>query len=198
MWPQCDGSICSMSLETLPPSRQCPCRPLRVVVEVVVLDVFDWGIAVVAHGRNGYPSFQCEVNPDVTERVPNQGFVWWNLHFALVDQVLFWPGRQSCFYQHLKKSISPNSVAEFFPGCQIAEEQIGFGLWFSDFPETFNVWCDRCAQFVPTPSFGVFCWNIKDAPDFSVFSTQCLVLADNMGPPYLSQWTDPVPFRTSP
>jgi hypothetical protein len=28
-------------LETLPPSRQCPSRPLRVVVEVVVLDVFD-------------------------------------------------------------------------------------------------------------------------------------------------------------
>ena len=62
------------SLETLPARRQCSSRSFCVVVEVVLLDIFDGGVTVVADGRDRNPSLQCESYPGVTERVPGQEF----------------------------------------------------------------------------------------------------------------------------
>ena len=60
------------SSETLPARCECTGSSFRVVVEVVILNVFDSCIAVVADSRYGYSSFKCEGDPGMTERVPGQ------------------------------------------------------------------------------------------------------------------------------
>ena len=57
----------SRSFELSSTSRECISRSLCVVVEVVLLDVLDARIAVVADGRDRNSSFQCKGDPGVSE-----------------------------------------------------------------------------------------------------------------------------------
>ena len=61
----------SCSLELSPTSRECISRSLCVVVKVVLLDVLDARIAVVAYGCNR-TLFQCKSDPGVPQGIPSQ------------------------------------------------------------------------------------------------------------------------------
>ena len=58
----------------LPSSGKRLSRFLGVVVKVVLLDVLDRRITVVADGRDRNATFQSKGDPGVAERIPGQGF----------------------------------------------------------------------------------------------------------------------------
>ena len=65
---------------------------MYVVVEVVLLDVLNRGIAVVADGGDGNATFQGKGDPGVAERIPGQGFAALDIDLPAVVAVVVGPG----------------------------------------------------------------------------------------------------------
>jgi hypothetical protein len=61
-------------------------------VEVVLLDVLNRGIAVVADGGDGNATFKCKGDPGMAERVPGQGFAALDIDLPAVVAVVFGSG----------------------------------------------------------------------------------------------------------
>jgi len=61
-------------------------------VEVMLLDVLDRGIAVVAHGCDRNSSFQSKGDPGMAERVPGQRFPAGHIDLSAVVAVVLGPG----------------------------------------------------------------------------------------------------------
>ena len=62
----------SRSFELSSTGCECISRSLCVIVEVVLLDVLDALIAVVAYGRERNSSLKCKGDPGVLESIPSQ------------------------------------------------------------------------------------------------------------------------------
>ena len=62
-------------------------------MEVVLLDVLDRGVAVVAHGCDWNSSFQCKGDPGMAERVPGQRFPAGHIDLSAVVAVVLCAGR---------------------------------------------------------------------------------------------------------
>ena len=61
-------------------------------MEVVLLDVLDRCVAVVAHGGDRDAPLQGKGDPGVAERVPSQGFAALDIDLPAVVAVVFGPG----------------------------------------------------------------------------------------------------------
>ena len=79
-------------------------------MEVVLLDVLDARIAVVADGRDRDAALQSKGDPGVAERTPGQGLACCGLGFAAVVAVVLCPVRQPRLNECLHESISPYAV----------------------------------------------------------------------------------------
>ena len=67
-------------------------RSLCVVVEVVLLDVLDRRIAVVADGGDGNATFKSKGDPGVAERIPGQSLPAFHVDLPAVVAVVVGPG----------------------------------------------------------------------------------------------------------
>ena len=87
------GLSCAFKLSST--SCECSCRYLCVVVEVLRLGVLDWGVAVVAYGRDGNSSFQRKGDPGLSELIPRQVLSWYDA-CQMMPSALPWSSKQ-CF-----------------------------------------------------------------------------------------------------
>ena len=108
------------------------CCSLRVVVEVVLLDVLNRGIAVVADGGDGNATLKRKGDPGMAERVPGQGFAAFDIDLSTVVAVVFGPGGKTGLHQHLLQSVSPDPGAQRCSGLLVGEQQIALTLWARD------------------------------------------------------------------
>ena len=106
---------------------------LCVILEVELLDVRAALITVVACGRdrNFVSLFSDKHDAVVPEGNSKSGFIF------------FCPGRESCFNQHLLKTLSPDSIIVcFFASALIPEENLLLKLEVSQYSQFFQMLCD--------------------------------------------------------
>ena len=70
-------------------------------MKVVLLDVLDRGIAVVADGCDGDAPFQSKGDPGMAERVPGQCFPADHFDLSTVVAVVLRPSSKTRFNEHL-------------------------------------------------------------------------------------------------
>lgn len=113
-------------------------------MEVVLLDVFDRGVAVVADGRDGYASFKSKGDPGMAKRVPGQSFPTGHVDLAAIVAVVFGPGGKTRLNEHLFQRVAPNPAAEWCAAALVGEQQVTPFLMPSDCAYAFEVsdhWC---------------------------------------------------------
>ena len=101
-------------------------------MEVMLLDVLDRRIAVVADRGDGDAAFKSKGDPGVAERVPGQGFAGCDIDLPAVVAVVVGPGGKTGLHQHLLQSIAPDPGAQGCSGLLVGEQQIALLLGARD------------------------------------------------------------------
>ena len=70
-------------------------------MEVVLLDILNGGIAVVADGGDGNATFKRTGDPGMTEGLPGQGFAAFDIDLSAVVAVVLGPGGKTRFNEYL-------------------------------------------------------------------------------------------------